>query len=38
MDEQLIKEYNLFESSLNDKLKSTIPITIGNYCYIIKEN
>ena len=38
MYEQIIKEYNLFESSLNDKLKSTIPITIGNYCYIIKEN
>ena len=38
MDELIIKEYNFFEISFNQKLKNIVPITSGNYCYLIKDN
>ena len=38
MEELIIKEYNLFENSFNQKIKSIVPITSGNYCYLIKDN
>ena len=37
MDELIMKEYNSFEISLKNKIKSIIAIMSGNYCYLIKE-
>ena len=36
MDEEIIKEYNSFKTSFEQKLKN-IPITVANFCYLIKE-
>ena len=38
MDDIIIKEFKMFKSSLNDKLKSKVPIITANYYYLIKEN
>jgi hypothetical protein len=38
MDEQIIKEYDSFETSLNKKIKSKVVILANNYYYLIKEN
>jgi len=38
MDEKIVKEFDSLEASLNKKIQSKVPITSGNYCYLIKEN
>ena len=38
MDDIIIKEFNIFKTSINSKLKSNVPLITANYYYLIKEN